>query len=308
MSISTLITQLAILFIMMFTGFGLNKVGILGEAVDQRLTKLVLQFTMPLTVLSSVLNNTGERDISMVLKVFGIGIGMYVILPLLALIFVRLFRIPQGRRGLYQYMFIFGNVGFMGFPIIEALFGAEAVLYAGAVNIIFNLASFSYGAYKVSTDGSERSTLGLKTFLSPGISLSVLAIIIYFLGIKLPIFIVSPVTSFGSLTTPLAMLLIGSTIAKMDAKSIIGDISVYIFVLVRFLILPILAFPLIHLVIKDEFLLSFTMIMITMPVANSAVLFAKQYKADDEYAAKSVFISTILSIITIPVMSLICLQ
>ncbi len=308
MDMSSLINQLAILFIMMFTGFGLNKIGLLGGEFDQHLNKFVIQVTMPLMVLSSVLTNEGERDMSLVLEVFVIAIVMYIALPLLGILFSKICRIPVDHRGVYRYMFVFGNVGFMGFPIVEALFGADAVLYAGINNIVFNLGSFSYGAYFVSRDGSVKAKISPKTFLTPGIILSVLAIIIYFTGITFPDFIVSPVESFGDLTTPLAMLLIGSTIAGMDIKSLISDVSIYIFIAIRMIALPLIAYPILNFFIDNTFLLQFSLIMLMMPVANTAVLFAKQYGADDEYAAKGVFLSTLLSIIYIPLVFYICLR
>ncbi|KIR02337.1 Malate permease [Lachnospiraceae bacterium TWA4] len=307
MDINVLVNQLIILFLMLFTGFGLNKLGLLGGEVDAKLTTFVLQFTMPLMILASVLGNFGERNIPMVLAIFIISVVMYILLPIVAFLASRIFRIPDYHRGVYQYMFIFGNTGFMGFPLINALFGSEAVLYAGIVNIVFNLLSFSYGAYVVSLDGNKKLELNVKTLLSPGISISILAIIIYFLNIKFPSVIVSPVTSFGNMTTPLAMLLIGSTLAKMDLKSVFTDISCYIFILVRMLALPVALFPLLNLFITDEFLLQFTLIIFVMPVANSCVLFAKQYEADEEFAAKNVFVSTLCSIVTLPLISMICL-
>ncbi len=308
MDIASLINQLAVLFIIMFAGFGLNKVGLLGGELDGSLTKFVLQFTMPLMVLASVLTNEGERDMGRVLEVFVIAVITYVALPLLGILFSKICRIPMNHKGVYRYMFVFGNVGFMGFPIVEAIFGADSVLYAGIFNIVFNLASFSYGAYFVSKDGSIKAEFGIKTFLTPGIILSVLAIIIYFTGISFPDFIVSPIDSLGSMTTPLAMLLIGSTIANMDAKSLLKDASIYIFIIIRMFALPLLVYPILKFFIKDTFLLQFSLIMLMMPVANSAVLFAKQYEADEEYAAKGVFLSTLLSIIYIPLVSYICLR
>lgn len=307
MDIQVLVNQLIMLFIMIFTGFGLNKVGLMGEKVDKKFTDFVLRFTTPLLVLGSVIGGDEKRDVHAVFIVFLLSLGMYIALPILAAICTRIFRTPKDHRGVYQFMFIFGNVGFMGYPIVDALFGGKGVLYTGILNILFNVLAYSYGAHIVAKDSGKNAKFELKTLLTPGISICTLAIIIYFLGIQFPKIIVSPIVSFGSMTTPLAMLLIGSTLANMDLKSVFTDKSIYIFIVVRMLITPLVLFFLVKCIVRDPFLQQFMLIMFCMPVGSASVLFAKQYDSDEEFAAKGVFVSTLLSIVTIPLISFICL-
>ncbi|MCR4650919.1 MAG: AEC family transporter [Lachnospiraceae bacterium] len=309
MSISIIVNQMIILFILIGTGYLLNKVHILGGQVDKQITRLILFCTMPMMVLNSVLSNTGKRDYGSIITFSIISVIGYLALPVLAFIFVKLIRVKKGLQGLYMFMFIFGNVGFMGFPVVSALFGEDKVIYAGVVNIVFNLLAYSYGVYIMSLDGEGEETvkISFKTFLTPGISISAISLVLYFTGVNFPQVIKAPVAYLANTTTPLAMLVIGSTLAGISMKEVFTDKKVYIFVALRFFVFPLLIYPLMKLLIKDEFILHFSFIMLIMPVANSSVLYAKQYGSDEDMAAKAVFMSTLLSIVTIPLLFLICL-
>ncbi|MCW5336067.1 AEC family transporter, partial [Pseudomonas aeruginosa] len=109
------------------------------------------------------------------------------------------------------------------------------------------------------------------------------------------------------LTTPLAMLLMGATLAAMNVKEIFNDWRVYPYAVIKQLGLPLLMWPLLKWVIKDPFILGITFLLAAMPVANMSVLFATEYHRDEKLAAKNVFITTLLSIITVPMVIYICM-
>lgn len=321
MDINVIIHQMIILFILMGLGYLLNKVHILGPKIDKGITGLILYCTMPAMILGAVLTQEDERDVKLAVSCLIAAAVMYMVLPFIAKLLVWLLRVKPGSKGIYEFMIIFGNVGFMGFPIIAALFGQESVVYGSIFNIFFNLLVYSYGIIIVMKDLEERQKteggnaaaapvekfhFSWKKLLTPGISVAVLALIIFFLDIEFPDVIVSPVASLGNITSPLAMLIIGSTLANMDIREVFNDVRVYVFVAVRFFLLPLVLFPVLKLIIHDSFLLQLTVIMLLMPVANTSVLYAKQYGSDENLAAKSIFISTLLSIVTIPLVAYIC--
>lgn len=310
MDTSVIINQMLILFVMIIMGFILNKVHVLGKTQDSIITKVIIYFSMPCMVLNAVLSQSGPKEYKQVGIFIILALIMYIILPIIAFFVVRIPVVPKNLRGIYQFMIIFGNVGFMGFPLVSAVFGPESVLYAGIFNIAFNLLSYSYGVYIVSNDDPDNSgaktdfKLSFKKFLSPGISVSLIALILYFTGIEFPEFIKSPVASFGNMTTPMAMLVIGSTLANMKLKEVFTDWRAYLFVAFRNILLPIVLIPVMKLTIKDPFSFSFTLIMLLVPIANSSVLYSKEYGSDENFAAKCVIISTLLSIVTIPSISM----
>ena len=104
----------------------------------------------------------------------------------------------------------------------------------------------------------------------------------------------------GDITTPMAMLLIGSTLANIPLKEVFSELRIYPYTIIKQVIVPIIAYPILNMFISDSLILGITLIMISMPVANSAVLFATEYDGDISLAAKTVFMTTLLSVVTIP--------
>lgn len=314
MEVGIILHQMLQFFIIMFLGYFLYKVKLLDHDFVKKLTKLLLNVTLPATILSSVLEADSNRDPAGVVQVFVIGVAVYAVLPVISFIIVKLMRLPKRDRGLYAFMMTYSNIGFMGFPLMDALFGQKAVFYAAIVNVLFNISVFTCGVVMMNVGRGEDLTaiqnpakLKLKNLLSPGVSISALSIVVYFMNISFPQDVRSVVSSVGGITTPLAMILMGATLATMDLKSIFSDWRVYFYSLVKQAVLPLLLWPLMKLCISDEFILTIMYILILMPVANTSVLFATQYDGNEKLAAKTVFITTVMSIVTVPLLLVLCL-
>ena len=304
MEIEIILHQMLQFFIVMFLGYLLFKVKLLDHDFIKKLTKFLLNVTLPATIFSSVLEAGSERDTGAVAEVFLIGLAVYIVLPVLSLAVVKLMRLPRQDRGLYAFMMTYSNIGFMGFPLMEALFGHTAVFYAAIVNVLFNISVFTCGVVMMNAGKGGGSGAGLKwkNLLSPGISMSVLAIVVYFLNLDFPQDIRSVVSSVGAITTPLAMILIGANLAAMDLKSIFNDWHVYVYSVVKQAVLPLLLWPVLKLCVPDEFILNIIYILLLMPVANTSVLFATEFGGNEHLAAKTVFITTVMSIVTVPLL------
>lgn len=295
-----LLTQMAQLFIVIFLGYILGKAKIFTKEFNQKLTKLILDVTMPLMILNSVLTQNGEREYGKIVEIFGISIAIYIILPIIGLVLVKIIRIPLEQQGLYIFMHTYSNVGFMGFPIINALYGEKAVLYTAILNIVFNFSAYSIGVIMVNYGNDKSEKMELKHLLSPGIIGSVISVVLYFVPVHFPEVFTGAIGSVGSITSPLAMLLIGSNLADMRVKEIFNDWRVYVFAVLKQFVVPMLCWPIIRYAIADEFIRGVIFVLILMPVANTSVLFAIRYDKGEELATKNVFMTTVLSIITVP--------
>lgn len=307
MNISVIVNQLIQLSLLILLGYLLYKTGLIDRPSNQKLSKLVLQVTMPCMVLDSVLKQTGERDIRTVGFVFLIAAIYYLLMPFVGYLLCILLRLPKKSRGVYMFMAVFENIGFMGIPLINAIYGPKGVLYTAVINIMFNLAAFSYGPWMISIGTDTAARFSLRDVASPGSLLSLLAILLYATGIQLPSTLAGPIGSVGSMTTPLAMMLIGSTLATMKLGEVFRDIHIYPYILVRQVILPLLAFPLLKMLIRDEMVLGVFFILFIMPAASNCVLFATTCHNDEALAARAVFLSTLLCIFTIPLLAALCL-
>ena len=302
MDIQILILQMGQLFLIMLLGYFIYKIKLVDNNFVGQFTKLILNVTMPCMVLGSVLKLEERQALGDVLAaLFTAVILFFVVLPIIGWLISKLLFVKKKQEGLYVFMNTFPNVGFMGFPIISALCGTTGLFYAAIFNLIFNISLYTLGVWLVSKDTHNGASFNFKQLCSPGVILAIFALIVYFLNINLPSVIDEAVYSVGSITSPSAMFLIGCSLAKMDVKRVFNDWRVYVWTFIKQIVIPLLLWIPLTLVIKNELVLYVAYILFAMPVANSAVLLATNYNGDAELAAKTVFITTLFSLVSVPV-------
>lgn len=301
MDVTVVLFQMIQLFLVMSLGYLLNKIHILDEDFNKKLTKLLLNVTMPALILSSVFNADASQSLSNVITVFALGLAIYIILPFVGFGIAKLIRAPKNQQGLYIFMTTFSNIGFMGIPVMRAIYGEQALFYTAIYNMMFNLFLYTIGASLMTYGTGKKNQINLKQFLTPGMIASVLALIVYITKFEAHSIIANTCAMVGDITSPIAMLIIGSTLAKIPLKEVFTEFRVYPYTIIKQIIIPAISYYLLRMFVTDSLVLGVTLIVIAMPVANTAVLYATEYKADEALAAKTVFITTLLSIITIPV-------
>ena len=300
MDVMIVINQMIQLFVVIIVGFIIGKSNLFSIHFDKDLTKFVLNLTMPLMIISSVLSISNVINIEWIDIIYSILI-LVVLLPVVSLIFVNI--LPKVKeKGLIMFMLMYPNVGFMGFPVIQSILGKEALLNVAIINMAFNLSLFTIGQCVIKYGYKEKIQLNLKQLLSPGVIASVLAIIIAIFHIQVPSLAYDVASNIGNMTTPLAMITFGFTLSKYDSKKIFSGYQAYVIAIVIDVLVPLLFYPLISILIQDQMMKQITMIILALPVANAVVLFANQHNADELFAAKTVLISTLFSIVTIPLM------
>ncbi len=209
MEFSTILGQMLMLLLMMVLGYLARRYKFLDEHVNASLSKVVLNVTLPAQIITSFTMGDVGLTNDQVGAALGLSCLVYLFYIVLASLFVRLMRMPRVDWGTYEYMIIFGNIGFMGFPVITAIFGSKGLVYAVIMNIVFNLLVFSYGI-KLITDGNEGAgKFSLRKLLNMPLASSVLALLLFFLHIKLPEVVNNGLYTMGDATTPMAMLVLG---------------------------------------------------------------------------------------------------
>lgn len=299
MNMETIITQMSMLFAIIILGYIVKKVGILDEEGDKRISVLLLMVTLPALTLASVMvdeKTLSNREVGLL---FGLAALMYLFLIIMAFILPKLLRVSGPDIGLFRFMTIFSNIGFMGFPVVRAIFGSEAIFYAAIFNIPFNLLSFTIGIYLI-TGGKGKGKLDYKFLLHPGIISSILSVIIYLSDIAVPRAIVEVFNMVGDVTIPLSMIITGSALAILPLKEVFSDIRIYIFSLLKLLLLPVIFWGLLRCFVTNSDVLGVSTVMVSMPVAAAASMFATAYDGNKELASKGIFISTLMSMATIP--------
>ena len=301
MDIQLLIQLMIKFFILMSVGYLLYCIKIMDSDFNKKLTNFVLKVSMPCMVLSSVFSSSEDRDLGKVLFVFLVAIIMYALLPVIGMLIAKIIGCKVENRGIYVFMTIFTNTGFMGFPVIESIIGSEALFYAAIFNLIFNVMLFTVGVKAINyPEKSGQKTDIVKILLHPGVMSAIIAIVIYFTGIELPSVISGSITQIGDLTPTLAMLLMGASLAKVPIKNVFNEARIYVFIILKQIALPLLSWVVIKNFISDPIIQLVTLTMISLPIANSVVMFTIEYDKDEELAAKNVFLSTVASIVLLP--------
>jgi predicted permease len=300
MDISGIFRQMFILFAVVGIGFAAGKLGQIDAEFNKRLSALVINITNPAMILASAME---ERVLTRaeLLQLTGIAVLSYLALILVALVVPGLIRSPKEDAGVYRFMIIFSNVGFMGFPVVNALFGPEAVFFASVFTIPFNILAYTYGIYLISGERPEKGKK-LLTHLSPSLVAAVIAYIIYILNISVPQVVSGTMSFVGQITSPAAMLIIGASLASVPFRKVFGEPRMYAISVIKLIILPIITWYLVGLVVKNDVLLGVIVIMLGMPVATNCTMLAAQYGKRVDTASSGVFITTLLSIVTIPLL------
>ncbi len=299
MNMSAIITQLAVLFIVIAVGYAANKWRVLSGDSNKLLSRLVINITLPCTILSSVLSGeitaTG-RDAAIFMLLTA---AAFVIFFLLAAPLPNLLRVPAGDRGLFRFMAMFGNVGFMGFPVIQSIFGTGSLFYVTIFNIVFSVVCFSIGILMISGKGNK---ISLMTFVNPTMIVSILAVILFYLKLTVPAFISDSIKLIGQLTTPSVMLLIGSTLAMFPIKEVFTNLRIYPLIVVKLLIMPIITWLVMRLFVSDPLMLGVFMVLSGMPTATNAAMLSMEYGGNEKLASTGVFLTTLFSLGTLPLL------
>jgi len=304
MDAGIIIQQMSVLLGIMLIGFIACKVGLLDALGTRYITGLVLNITLPALTFCSFL--TGEVSLSNwdVLKALGLSLFTYGLLILIALLLVPLLRVPPQKRNMYLYMLVFANVGFMGYPVTVAIFGQAELIYAIIFNIAFALLVNSLGVYWVAGNNQKRG-FSPRALLNVPLISAVIAMLLFLLNVRMPDMLVALLDPVGDMTTPLAMMLIGSAIGQLPIKSLFDDWKIYPLTVMKLLIVPILVWVIIRRIpfVPYDFA-SLMIIMAGTPVATNATMLAIQYGGDQALAAKGIFFSTICCVVTIPLLAL----
>lgn len=311
MSITVLFMQMIKLFLLMCIGYILYKTDIIDNHTRKKVTKFVLYVTTPALIIHSFIENMGNVDKKTLGILFVIATVFYAVLAVLSVIIVLVLRVKKHEQGIYMFMTVFANVGFMGFPVVESVYGTQGVFYAAIFNCMFNLLLYTLGVFQINY-GQEDSmkladVINIRKLINPGVLCCFIAVVVFLLKIEVHPVINDVLDSVGGLTSTLAMILVGANLATMRLKEVFMDARVYVYTIIKQLAIPFIFWPVIDMAVNDKMIAAVTLILLAMPVANSAVLFATEYQRDEKLAGRAVFITTVASIATIPFVVAVCL-
>lgn len=296
---SIVLTQVGTFFLVMVAGVLAGRFGVIDEHTNKRLSKLLIYVTMPLLIISSFQDmEYSPSDIGRLGSVFLISLIIYLATILLGTVLYR--RVEPRKRSILRFSIVFNNVGYMGFPLLNGLFGSEAVFYASAYIIPFNIFLWTYGLMQFSREGDSRHLKN--AFVNPGMIAIFAGIALYLTSIRLPAPVLSAVNMLGDMTGPLGMLIIGVLLSRSRLRDLFSGWAMYVASVLRVLIVPLAVYVVLHLLQLDKLLTTVIVILSAMPVAVNSAVFAELYDGDAHLASRTVVFSTLAAMATIPLL------
>ena len=284
-------------------GYVAGKLGYLGGDFDRQLSSVVINITCPALILSSAM--TGELpDRRYILPLLLISTLTYILLAAAGFWLPRLLTKRRDDEGAIGFALMFGNVGFMGYPVVASIFGPEAVFYAAVLNVVNTFAVFTLGTIlitgrnEVEGERFQKKVLYSTPMLAAYLTMAIVALEID----NIPAVVSQPLSMLGAITVPAALLIIGSSMSHLSLRTMLGNRTVYATTLLRLVLLPVGVHYLMRLVGFDPFVVNINTLVIAMPAATYGTILCLKYKKDTTMITEVTFVTTLLAMVSIPLL------
>lgn len=298
-----LLQQMMALFLMMVIGFLCGKAGKLDAAASKKISWIVVNVGNVALVLSAGMDNEITVEMEKVVLMLCLAVIVYAVMMILAIGLPILLRVERGNYGVYRVMLIFSNIGFMGMPLLSVLYGGESLLYASMFFFPYNILIYTYGIRAMKKEGAEKEKFKWRDILNAGVISSIVGVVIYFTGIRMPDFILKAVESLSNITAPLSMLVIGYSFTEFKMRELFTDVRLLLFSAIKLLLIPIAGTWVIMQFLSDPMMRGACMVMLSTPVGSMTAMLAQQYDGNYSLASKGVALTSILSVVTMPVVA-----
>lgn len=313
MSITIVLQQMVIIFILIGIGMVLYRSKMLSEETSKQISGIIINVTNPALLICSAFDDGPKVS----LRELGIALisyaAVFAILIAIAFLIPYVLGVPQKFHYAYQMLTIFGNVGFIGIPLASAVLGSESLIFVSIFNLLFNLLIYTFGmstlqkaAFLQVEEGAsipENSlTSGrLQKFINAG-TISAAATIFFYLGdFHVPVIVSSTLSYTGRATTLLSMLVLGVSVAQIAPKDIFSHPRLYVFTLLRQILVPIGCVLLMRGLIDNKLIINTMLLMVAVPAANMPLMIAKQMDMDTDSISQGIILTTVLSLATVPI-------
>lgn len=296
----------------MAIGYGAGKLKILDGAALRGLSKLLVEVCLPSLILMSLQKPFSASLLSGALQALLVATLFYLAVMLMSILCVRLFRYPEKKASALAFALSFSNCGFIGFPVVASILGQDALFLTAISNIPFNVFAFTVGILIMNGLGQRplaagregaKARIPVRNILNANVVAAIAGFGLFLLSITLPPVIAQPLTLVGNVTTPLAMIVTGAMLARIPIRSVLGDWRLYAASVLRLAVWPLLTAVVLRLCGVRGELYFITVIIAGMPSASNTSLVAEVYGGDADMASSIVFLTTLFSVVSIPLMT-----
>lgn len=301
------LTQIGIFLILICLGILTMKVKIFDSHSLEAVSKLVIQVSLPSYIFINAISSATRQSLIDSLIVVPIAIILYVLFIIVSAIIEKVFRLQNNRKKVFRASLIFGNIGFMGIPLVTALYPDTALLYVSVFTIVDQVIFWTYGVLLTQpvTDSRQRiSPANLKNLLSPPLLAIVLAIIFIMTGIHIPEVLSSALAAIGNTSMPLALVYIGGVLCTSDIRPVLKCGELYAGIIIKMIILPVVCYLFMTSMGITGDMAGTLAFIIALPGIEMVPMLAKANGSDGDYAVCAIMITTMACLVTLPIVSL----
>jgi predicted permease len=307
METNIIISQITILAIVVLIGAIAAKFRVLTPESKDMLSKVIFNISLPLMLFTNFLKlDVTPRLLSNSLVVLSVSGFVVLFMLLIGWLITKIFRFRGSEAAVFKAHSMFGNTIFLGFPLITALYGSEGLLYASMYQLISSIIMWTVGVVVLSHGNGISWKKSIKRVINPNTIATIAGLLFFIFSIKLPTVIVKPFSELGSANTWLSMLYIGAMLTFASIGGLLGRKSLYVISFSRLLMVPAILITVfvaagaIAGLAPEKLVTSVILLEASMPCMATVVIMAKEFGSDDHLAVGNVFVSTILSILTLP--------
>lgn len=309
MNFSALLTIIATLFLLMACGFFARKKGIIDDVASKRLSSLIIKIGQPMMIVSALTEaEFSFENLKDGLIIVALGMVLHAVMAVMAFFLCKGFRDADERK-ITEFSLVFTNAGFIGFPIMEALFGAKGLFLASFYVISFHLFIWSWGIAILARKRPDIKLTVRKIFINLGSVPCLIGVLIYMLGIPfpgfaLPAFLSKFMMYLSNLCTPISVLITGALLATRTPKQIFGSGKIYYFSAMKLVGIPLVVCVIGKLIGLPHDMVLFATVEAALPSAATITMFSEMYDLNAGYASQTVGTSSLLSVGTLPLVLL----
>ena len=301
------LNQIGIFLILIIFGILAVKFRILDEHSLGSVSKLVMRMALPAYIFINTAEGATRQGLAESLLVIPLAIALYLMLFLLSLLLEKVFHLKGNRSHVFRAIVMFGNVGFMGIPLVVELYPDTALLYISLFTILDQGLFWTYGVSltKPVSDQKEKVSLkNLKNLLSPALIAIVGATILVLLNVHLPKLLITTLSKLGASSMPLSLLYIGGMLSMTDVRKVLRCGELYAEIGLKMLVLPLVFFIVMKLLNVPADMAGTMTFLTGLPAINMVAMLSKNNGSDGDYAVCAVMMTTIACLITLPLVSL----
>lgn len=289
--------EIIVLFLVIGVGYLSGKLGVISRESSDQMSNLMMKVTFPSLIVASMLQTFSKELLVNSIGILIISICAHLLFIFIAYLWTKWVDIPFEQMAILRFIIIFGNTTFMGYPIVNAVYGKLGLFYATSFNLVTILLIFSYGIILLSKKGSGNI---IKKLMNPGFIAVIIGYVLFFAQIELPYVIVRTLQWVGDITIPLALLIVGNSLASISVKDLFADKQLWYISLERLIIVPVILLIILKILGLNDYLIGISVIMSATPAALLAGVFARAYGCDGNLGDRGAVLTHILSIVTIP--------